>query len=83
MRAGVKELCSELEKAPEDWSIRIRLIEAAGEAGDLTEARRLVRSSPDDWRHLQVELQDRIHSILFRMIPPVEPVFDLPRAEED
>lgn len=52
-----------LEKAPEDWSVRIRLIEAAAMDGDLLEAKRLVRTSPDD-RPLPGELQQRIFGLL-------------------
>lgn len=64
MRAGLSDLYDELERAPEDWSVRIRLIESAVASGDLSEARRLVRSSPDGDRHLPGELQDRIHRLL-------------------
>jgi hypothetical protein len=66
MRAGIADLYFELERAPEDWSVRIRLIEAAVAADDLPEARRLVRSSPDPDRPLPAELQDRIHALLSR-----------------
>ncbi len=57
-------LYAELERAPEDWSVRLRLIEAAVALGDREEAKRLVRSSPDDDRYLPAELQDRIHGLL-------------------
>lgn len=57
-------LYAELERAPEDWSIRLRLIEAAVADGDLAEARRLVRSSPEEDGYLPAELQNRIHSLL-------------------
>jgi hypothetical protein len=66
MRAGLADLYAELERAPEDWSVRIRLIEAAVTSGDLSEAKRLVRTSPEPDRHLPAELQDRIHSLLTR-----------------
>jgi thioredoxin-like negative regulator of GroEL len=66
MRAALTDLYAELERAPEDWSVRIRLIEAAVTAGDFAEAKRLVRTSPDPDRHLPAELQDRIHSLLTR-----------------
>jgi thioredoxin-like negative regulator of GroEL len=66
MRAALADLYAELERAPEDWSVRIRLIEAAVTAGDFPEAKRLVRSSPEPDRHLPAELQDRIHSLLTR-----------------
>lgn len=64
MRADLWELYAELERAPEDWSVRLRLIEAAVGAGDLPEAKRLVRTSPESDAHLPAELQDRIHSLL-------------------
>ncbi len=55
---------AELDRAPEDWSVRLRLIEAAVANGDLDEARRLVRTSPDEDQYLPAELQDRIHALL-------------------
>lgn len=64
MRADLWELYAELERAPEDWSVRLRLIEAAVAAGDLVEAKRLVRTSPESDAHLPAELQDRIHALL-------------------
>lgn len=64
MTVDVVPLYHELERAPEDWSIRLRLIEAAVALGNLDEARRLVRTSPDDDRYLPAELQDRIHALL-------------------
>lgn len=66
MRAGIDDLYFELERAPEDWSIRIRLMEAAVAAEDFAEARRLVRTSPDPDRPLPGELQSRIHDLLSR-----------------
>ncbi len=62
MRADVEELYAELERAPEDWSVRLRLIEAAVAEENLAEARRLVRTSPDDY--LPAELRVRIHALL-------------------
>lgn len=64
MTVDVAPLYHELERAPEDWSVRLRLIEAAVALGNLDEARRLVRSSPDEDRYLPAELQDRIHALL-------------------
>jgi len=64
MSAELQYLYTELERAPEDWSVRLRLIEAAVAEDDLVEARRLVRSSPDEDRYLPAELQDRIHGLL-------------------
>lgn len=66
MRPGLTDLYAELERAPEDWSVRLRLIDAASSSGDLAEAKRLVRTSPDPDRHLPAELQDRIHAMLTR-----------------
>jgi len=81
MRAGLADLYAELDRAPEDWSVRLRLIEAAAAGGDLAEARRLVRTSPDPDRHLPAELQDRIHSLLTRR-DSENSIAALPRAEE-
>ena len=64
MRADLQELYASLERSPEDWSVRLRLIDAATTAGDLAEARRLVRTSPERDDHLPAELQDRIHRLL-------------------
>lgn len=64
MREGLEQFYAALALAPEDWSIRLRLLEAASAAGDLAEARRLVRSSPDGDRYLPGELQERIHALL-------------------
>jgi hypothetical protein len=58
------ELYGELARAPEDWSVRLRLVEAAVSRGDLTEAKRLVRTSPDEDTYLPAELQDRIRWLL-------------------
>ena len=63
MRRDAAELYAELEKAPEDWSVRLRLIEAAVMSGRIEEAQRLVRTSPDEGP-LPVELQRRIHHLL-------------------
>jgi hypothetical protein len=63
MRADVEELYAELERAPEDWSVRLRLIEAAVAENNLPEAQRLVRTSPDEG-YLPAELRDRIHTLL-------------------
>lgn len=65
MRGSLDELYEELDRVPEDWSIRIRLVEGAVSQGDVEEARRLVRESPDDYP-LPAELQDRIHALLTR-----------------
>ncbi len=64
MNVDVAALYAELDRAPEDWSVRLRLIEAAVAQGNLDEARRLVRTSPDEDQYLPAELQDRIHALL-------------------
>ncbi len=63
MRVSDQELYEELEKSPEDWSVRLRLIRSAVEAGEVDEAKRLVRESPDEGP-LPTELQQQIHSLL-------------------
>ena len=63
MTEVLEQLYRELERSPEDWSARIRLIEYAVRAGDQEEAKRLVRSSPDEGP-LPAELQDRIFHML-------------------
>jgi len=67
MRADTRNLYSELDRSPEDWSVRIRLVERAAREGDLAEAKRLVRESPDEGP-LPAELQQRIHRLL--TMPP-------------
>ena len=81
MRAGLSDFYAELERAPEDWSVRIRLIEAAVASGNVTEAKRLVRDSPDPDRYLPGELQDRIHE-LFTQRDTENAIRILPRAED-
>lgn len=65
MRARLDELYEELERVPEDWSVRLRLIESAIERRDRDEARRLVRTSPDEGP-LPGELQEKIFALLTR-----------------
>ncbi|MDF1849942.1 MAG: tetratricopeptide repeat protein [Verrucomicrobiales bacterium] len=69
MRGSVKQLYEELEKVPEDWSIRLRLIEHAIETGDREEAKRLVRSSPEDFP-LPEELKARVYELMTRHWSP-------------
>lgn len=69
MRVSLQESYLALEISPEDWSIRLRLIEAAMAAGDVAEAKRLVRTSPDEGP-LPLELQKRIHSLLTQLPRP-------------
>ncbi|MDF2376433.1 MAG: tetratricopeptide repeat protein [Verrucomicrobiales bacterium] len=63
MRASEKDFYEELERNPEDWSVRLRLIRSAVEAGEKEEAKRLVRESPDE-DPLPSELQQQIHTLL-------------------
>ncbi|MCB1229586.1 MAG: tetratricopeptide repeat protein [Verrucomicrobiae bacterium] len=59
----LEELENCLIRAPEDWSVRLRLMEARIGQGDLDAARRLVRESPDE-APLPAELQYRVHTLL-------------------
>jgi hypothetical protein len=80
MRPKDEELYEELSKSPEDWSLRLRLIESAVVGGDMAKAKRLVRESPDEGP-LPAELQARIYYLM--TAPVVRPIgFEsLPRAE--
>lgn len=80
MRPKDAELYEELSKSPEDWSLRLRLIESAVVGGDKAEAKRLVRESPDEGP-LPAELQARIYHLMTAQ--EVRPLgFEsLPRAE--
>ncbi|MEX2581264.1 MAG: tetratricopeptide repeat protein [Verrucomicrobiales bacterium] len=80
MRASVKELYSELERAPEDWSVRLRLVEVSVDSGAFEEAKRLVRTAPDEGP-LPKELQNRIHELLSRKETPAD-IAKLPRAKD-
>lgn len=57
------EVGEELERNPEDWSLRLRLIEGYILEADFAEAKRLVRDSPDDVP-LPRELQFRLHTVM-------------------
>ncbi|MEM1443574.1 MAG: tetratricopeptide repeat protein [Verrucomicrobiota bacterium] len=63
MRASEEQLYEELEKSPEDWSVRLRLIRSAVDAGEFEEAQRLVRESPDEGP-LPTELQQQIYALM-------------------
>jgi len=80
MRADTRILTSELDTAPEDWSIRIRLIESAARDGLLAEAKRLVRESPGS-DPLPGELQSRIYKLLTTAASN-NPTGHLPKAED-
>ena len=78
MNLRADRLYEELERSPEDWSVRLRLMEMAVESGNIEEARRLVRSSPGE-NALPAELQERVYEILTRE-PPNE-FSHLPKAD--
>lgn len=63
MSEQLQELEEALNRAPEDWSARLRLIEARIRNDDMEGARRLVRESPDEFP-LPPELQYRLHTLL-------------------
>ncbi len=80
MRPKDAELYEELAKSPEDWSLRLRLIESAVAGGDMTEAKRLVRESPDEGP-LPAELQARIYYLMTAQVVRPLGFESLPRAE--
>lgn len=65
------EMEAELGRNPEDWSIRLRLIEGHILEENKDAARRLVRESPDD-TPLPPELQHRLHTVMTQGAPAVE-----------
>ncbi len=74
MSESRQELEAALSRAPEDWSVRLRLIEAHVREDDREGARRLVRESPDE-APLPPELQFRLHTLLTQgaaALPPLE-----------
>lgn len=60
---SLSDMEARLARHPEDWSLRIRLIEAAVRRDDMAEARRYVRESPDE-SPLPPDLQYRLHTML-------------------
>lgn len=52
-----------MRQSPEDWSVRLRLIEERAREDDMDGARALVRESPDE-APLPPELQYRLHTIM-------------------
>jgi len=80
MREVLRQWYAEIERAPEDWSIRLRLIEAAVEDGLFEEAKRLVRTAPDQGP-LPEELRARIFNLLSQkqVSPEIE---KLPKASD-
>ncbi|MDF1823807.1 MAG: hypothetical protein P1U68_04145 [Verrucomicrobiales bacterium] len=82
MRGSAEELYRELERSPEDWSVRLRLVRSAVEALELDEAKRLVRESPDEGP-LPAELQQQIHALLVEGARHLDdPMRDLPTADD-
>lgn len=65
------KLEADLGRNPEDWSIRLRLIEGHILENNKDAARRLVRESPDD-TPLPAELQLRLHTVMTQGAPAVE-----------
>lgn len=80
MREILREWYSELNRSPEDWSIRLRLIEAAVDDDLFEEAKRLVRTAPDE-TPLPKELRDRIFELLTRRNVPSD-IAKLPKAKD-
>lgn len=76
MRGDVPLLYAELERAPEDWSVRLRLIEAAVDSDNDVEAKKLVKDSPGN-DPLPGELQERIHALLTRKSNAAGSLIDL------
>lgn len=74
---GKEQLFAQLEQFPEDWEIRIALIEIAVAEGDLQGAKRLVRASPPGIP-TPPGIQVRLHTLLTRGVPA-----PLPKAEPD
>jgi hypothetical protein len=66
-----ESLFAQLEQSPGDWVARIALIELAVRAGDIREAKRLVRASPSDVP-TPTEIQVRLHTLLTRGIEALE-----------
>ena len=82
MRASDEELYEELERSPEDWAVRLRLVRSAVESGELNEAKRLVRESPDEGP-LPTELQQQIYHLMIEGARIADdPNRYLPRAED-
>lgn len=65
------DLQADLERNPEDWSLRIRLIEGHILEGNQAAAARLVRESPGD-TPLPAELQLRLHTVMTEGAPAIE-----------
>lgn len=71
MTSTIADLESRLSSAPEDWALRIRLIEERVRRGEMDAAKRLVRESPDS-APLPFELQHRLHTLMTRGVAALE-----------
>ncbi len=78
---GKEALFAQLEQSPEDWDVRIALIEMAVREGDLAGAKRLVRASPSDIL-TPTAIQVRIHALLTRGIDAVGSQDQVPEREQ-
>ena len=67
----LNELETDLDRNPEDWSLRLKLVEGYILEDDIDSARRLVRESPDD-APLPRELQFRLHTVMTQGAAAVE-----------
>ncbi len=72
---GKETLFAQLEQSPEDWGVRIALIEWAVREGDLAGAKRLVRASPAGVP-TPPQIQIRLHALLTQGVAALEPAKD-------
>jgi len=79
MARDVQQLEALLAKGPEDWSVRITLIEERIRRDDKEGAKQLVRDSPDS-SPLPYELQYRLHLLMTRGKSELEPLPSEKRA---
>lgn len=75
---GKEQLFARLEQSPEDWDVRLALIEQAIREGDPASAKRLIRASP---AHVPTPpaIQVRLHALL---TGTATPALETPRASE-
>lgn len=74
MSSRLQDLEDSLQQSPEDWSLRLRLIEERVRVDDMDGARALVRDSPDE-APLPPDLQFRLHTLMTQgaaALPPEE-----------
>ena len=72
MSSRLHDLEEALRQSPEDWSLRLRLIEGCVRDDDMDGAKELVRDSPDD-APLPPELQFRLHTLMTQGKAALEP----------